>query len=109
NAGWNTAGNWNLSHAPTADEVAYVDTAAPVSLDVSQLSASVVAGLHVSSRSEIDLTASHGAGSFTVDGALINLGTIRLTDGTTLETSGAIHNSHAITIGTGMTEAPAGA
>jgi hypothetical protein len=106
---WNTPGNWSLSHTPTAGDVAYVDSATPVSLDVSQLSDSSVAGLHVSSGTEIDLKASGSAGSFAVDGALINLGTIKLTDNTTLEASGPIHNSGTITIDAALTAAAPGA
>jgi Cadherin-like/Nidogen-like/FecR protein len=98
---WNGQGgnaNWSLGHAPTATEVAYVDTTTTLSLDVSHLTNASVGGLHVSSQSQIDLTASGHAGSFAVDGALINLGHIVLTDNTTLEASGAIHNSGTITI-----------
>jgi hypothetical protein len=112
NTSWNTPGNWSMSHTPTSDDVTYVDTATPVGLDVSQLSDASVGGLHVSAQSEIDLTASGHAGSFAVDGALINLGKILLADNTTLEASGAIHNSGKITIDAateGLHGAPPGA
>jgi hypothetical protein len=98
NSSWNTSGNWSLSQAPTADDVVYVDTATPVSLDASHLSDSSIGGLHISSQSAIDLVASSHSGSLEIDGALINQGSILLTDNTTLEASGAIHNSGTITI-----------
>jgi hypothetical protein len=109
NASWNTPGNWSLGHAPTAAEVAYVDTKTTLNLDVNHLSDASVGGLHVSSQSEIDLTASGHAGSFAVDGALINLGHILLTDNTTLEASGAIHNNGTITIDAAAAEGLHGA
>jgi VCBS repeat-containing protein len=109
NASWNTPGNWSLAHAPNAADVAYVDTNTLVSLDVSHLSDSTVAGLHVSSQGEIDLKAGGQAGSFAVDGALINLGTIKLTDNTTLEAIGPVHNSGTITIDAALTAAAPGA
>jgi VCBS repeat-containing protein len=108
-ASWNMSGDWSLSHTPTADDVAYVDTATLVSLDVSHLSVSSVTGLHVSSQSEIELTASEAAGSFAVDGTLINQGTILLTDNTALQVDSAIHNSGTIIIDSATTEISPGA
>ncbi|MGY8664481.1 FecR domain-containing protein [Bradyrhizobium sp. UFLA05-109] len=78
---WDNDGNWSLGHAPTATEVASVDTDSTVYLDLGN-HGTTIGGLTLSSVTELDITGtaftpeSEGFGYLLLNGKLTNDGSI---------------------------------
>jgi VCBS repeat-containing protein len=74
---WNDGGNWSLSRAPVASDKVYINDPVTVSDDLSDDDDQSIAELHVmSSGAELDIISSSDPHSFTITGALQNVGEI---------------------------------
>jgi hypothetical protein len=93
NANWNNPNNWNPHQVPTGSTIASFNATTPVHLNLS--ADAVIAGLYVTSGTEVDVTGAH---ILNIVGTLVNDGDIELSPGVTLEVNGVVQNSGHLTI-----------
>lgn len=95
---WDTPTGWSLSHAPIPTEVAYINTATPVTLAASG-SIHLIAGLHVSFGAELDLIAGMQQ-AFSITEGVSTDSVVNVTGG--LEVTGNAVNAGTIDVHAGL-------